>query len=46
MNIVKAKDYEDMSRKAANLIAAQMLMVPHCILGLATGFTPSASISS
>jgi len=40
MKIVKAKDYEDMSRKAANLIAAQVVMKPDCVLGLATGSTP------
>ena len=40
MKIYKAKDYKDMSRKAANIISAQVLMKPNCVLGLATGSTP------
>lgn len=40
MNIIKAKDYADMSRKAANIISAQIIMKPDCVLGLATGSTP------
>ena len=40
MKIYKAKDYKDMSRKAANIISAQMIMKPNCVLGLATGATP------
>lgn len=40
MKIVRAKDYEDMSRKAANILSAQILMKPDCVLGLATGSTP------
>lgn len=40
MNIIRAKDYEDMSRKAAGVIAAQIIMKPDCVLGLATGSTP------
>jgi len=40
MRIYKTKDYNDMSRKAANLISAQILMKPDCVLGLATGSTP------
>ena len=40
MNIIKAKDYQDMSRKAANIISAQVIMKPDCVLGLATGSTP------
>lgn len=40
MKIIKAKDYNDMSRKAANIISAQMIMKPDCVLGLATGSTP------
>lgn len=40
MNIVKVKDYEDMSRKAANVISAQVILKPSCVLGLATGSTP------
>ena len=40
MKIIKAKDYEDMSRKAANIISAQVILKPDCVLGLATGSTP------
>lgn len=40
MRIIRAKDYDDMSRKAANIISAQMIMKPDCVLGLATGSTP------
>ncbi|MCR8908280.1 MULTISPECIES: glucosamine-6-phosphate deaminase [Atopobiaceae] len=40
MRIVRAKDYEDMSRKAGNIIAAQVVAKPDCVLGLATGSTP------
>jgi glucosamine-6-phosphate deaminase len=40
MKIIRAKDYKDMSRKAANIISAQVIMKPACVLGLATGGTP------
>ncbi|MDE6815897.1 MAG: glucosamine-6-phosphate deaminase, partial [Lachnospiraceae bacterium] len=40
MKIISAKDYDDMSRKAANIIASQVIMKPDCVLGLATGSTP------
>jgi glucosamine-6-phosphate deaminase len=40
MKIYKATDYKDMSRKAANIISAQVIMKPNCVLGLATGSTP------
>lgn len=40
MRIVRAKDYNDMSRKAANILSAQVIMKPNCVLGLATGSTP------
>lgn len=40
MKIYKAKDYKEMSRKAANIISAQVIMKPNCVLGLATGSTP------
>ena len=42
MKIIRAKDYKDMSRKAANIISAQVIMKPNCVLGLATGGTPWA----
>ena len=40
MRIYKAKDYKDMSRKAANMLSAQVIMKPNCVLGLATGSSP------
>ena len=40
MKIIRATDYKDMSRKAANIISAQVIMKPNCVLGLATGGTP------
>ncbi|WP_026511623.1 MULTISPECIES: glucosamine-6-phosphate deaminase [unclassified Butyrivibrio] len=40
MKIIRAKDYNDMSRKAANIISAQVIMKPGAVLGLATGATP------
>lgn len=40
MRIYKATDYTDMSRKAANVISAQVIMKPDCVLGLATGSSP------
>ena len=40
MDIIIAEDYEQMSRIAANRIAACVNSVPDCVLGLATGSTP------
>ncbi len=40
MKIVYSKDYDTMARKAANLVGAQILMKPNCVLGLATGSSP------
>lgn len=40
IKITKAKDYNEMSRKAANIISAQVIMKPDCVLGLATGSSP------
>ena len=40
MRIIETKDYTDMSRKAANLIAAQIVTKPNCVRGLATGSSP------
>ena len=37
---MKRKNYEEMSRKAANILAAQVILKPDCVLGLATGSTP------
>lgn len=40
MKIIKAKDYDEMSRRAAEIIAAQVILKPGCVLGLATGGSP------
>ena len=40
MRMIIAKDYADISRKAANIIAAQIYLKPDCVLGLATGSSP------
>ncbi len=40
MRLIIAKDYADVSRKAANIIAAQIHLKPDCVLGLATGSSP------
>lgn len=40
MRVICAKDYHDVSRKAANIISAQIIMKPDCVLGLATGSSP------
>ncbi len=43
MELVRAKDYNDMSRKAANVISAQVILKPNSVLGLATGDTPKGT---
>ena len=40
MRIYCEKDYNAMSRRAAAVIAAQVVSKPDCVLGLATGSTP------
>ena len=40
IRIYRAKNYDDLSRKAANIISAQVIMKPNCVLGLATGTSP------
>ena len=40
MKIIHANDYADMSLKAANILSAQIILKPDCVLGLATGGTP------
>lgn len=40
MRIIRTKNYDEMSRKAAAIIAAQVIHKPGCVLGLATGGTP------
>ena len=40
MKILQTSNYEEMSRKAANILAAQVTLFPQSVLGLATGATP------
>ena len=40
MRIYMEADYEAMSRRAANLISAEIIRRPDCVLGLATGSSP------
>ena len=40
MRLIRAKDYQDASRKVANIISAQVILKPDCVLGLATGSSP------
>ena len=40
MRIYETSDYQAMSRRAADIMAAQVLLKPNCVLGLATGSTP------
>ncbi len=35
MRIIKTKSYEEMSKKAANIIASVVTLKPDCMLGLA-----------
>lgn len=45
MRLIRAKDYRDASRKVANIISAQVILKPDCVLGLATGSTPLGAYS-
>ncbi|WP_251316104.1 glucosamine-6-phosphate deaminase [Flintibacter muris] len=40
MRIYREKDYEAMSLRAAQVMAAEIIHRPNCVLGLATGSTP------
>ena len=40
MKIYSAQDYQSMSRKAANILSAHVILKPDSVLGLATGSTP------
>ena len=40
MKIISVKNYEEMSSKAADIIASQIKEKPDCVLGLATGSSP------
>ncbi len=40
MRIYQSNDYLGMSRTAASILSAQVILKPDCVLGLATGSTP------
>lgn len=40
MKFITVENYEKMSRQAANIISAQVIIKPDCVLGLATGSSP------
>ena len=40
MDIITVKNYEELSRMAAHILAAQVIAKPDSVLGLATGSTP------
>ena len=40
MRIIVCKDYEEVSKKAAQMILSQVTLKPNSVLGLATGSTP------
>lgn len=40
MRIICVEDYHQMSKKAANIVASQLILKPNSVLGLATGATP------
>ncbi len=40
IRIIRTETYEEMSRRAAGFIAAQIMLKPDSVLGLATGTTP------
>ncbi len=46
MRILYTENYTEMSRCAADRIAAQILLKPDCVLGLATGGTPQGIYAS
>lgn len=40
MRVYQTLNYDALSRQAANIIAAQVILKPDCVLGLATGSSP------
>lgn len=40
MRIYVTENYQEMSRQAANILSAQIILKPDCVLGLATGSSP------
>lgn len=43
MRFYKVKDYEELSKKAASVLAAQIIAKPESVLGFATGSTPEGT---
>ncbi|WP_132244263.1 glucosamine-6-phosphate deaminase [Marinisporobacter balticus] len=40
MKLIRVKDYEELSKKASNILASQIILKPNSVIGLATGSTP------
>ena len=40
VKIYVTKNYDELSKVAANILAAKVVLKPDCVLGLATGSTP------
>ena len=40
MRVIVTENYDELSEKAAKIIASQIMLRPDCVLGLATGSTP------
>ena len=40
MRFIVCEDYDELSKKAAEFVSAQIMLKPNCNLGLATGSTP------
>lgn len=45
MRLIRAKDYQDMSRKAANIISAQVILKPESSSGACHWFYPYRHLS-
>lgn len=45
MKFITVKTYEELSRKAAEIISSQIVLKPNTVLGLATGSTPLGTYS-
>ena len=46
MRIIEVESYEKLSALAADIIGAQVLLKPDCVLGLATGSSPLGTYSN
>ncbi len=45
MRIIVCENYEEVSKKAAQMILSQVTLKPNSVLGLATGSTPIGKFS-